>query len=341
VRLTAPVIVQHSATLEEGARIIGPTTIGPGVRIRRGALVARSLLGPGAVVDPGAVVCQQVTFGRYRLRASGVATTGSQASTRSVVVGEGPAQERVPDRVDSKRERRRGFHLLAKRLLDVTSAALGLLLLSPVFAAVAISIKLTSPGPVFFIHRRERKGGKEFPCIKFRTMAADAHAQQRELYQQNQLDGPQFKMENDPRETPVGRWLRSRNIDELPQLINVLLGHMGLVGPRPSPFRENQICVPWRRARLSVQPGITGLWQLCRDRRVEGDFHQWIYYDMAYVRNFSIWLDLKIMFHTLVTKGGRRSVPLSRFIRSAEDQDDAHTVEPSTAKTTTESVSLS
>ena len=100
-------------------------------------------------------------------------------------------------------------------------------------------------------------------------------------------------------------------------MINVLLGDMSLVGPRPSPFRENQICVPWRRARLSVRPGITGLWQICRDAdRTRGDFHEWIYYDLTYVREFSLWLDLKILLATIITLGGRRSVPLAWLIPS-------------------------
>jgi lipopolysaccharide/colanic/teichoic acid biosynthesis glycosyltransferase len=131
------------------------------------------------------------------------------------------------------------------------------------------------------------------------------------------VDGPQFKLSDDPRETRLGRWLRRSNIDELPQLFNVVAGQMSLVGPRPSPFRENQICVSWRQARLSVRPGITGLWQLCRDRRSDGDFHQWIYYDLAYVRNMSLWLDLKILFYTILTGAGRVHVPLWRLIRTA------------------------
>ena len=205
---------------------------------------------------------------------------------------------------------RRWLHFAAKRALDVTLSSLGLLMLSPVLLLIAALVKLTSEGPVFFGHRRERKGGKEFFCLKFRTMVVDAHVKQRELYEQNEVDGPQFKLESDPRVTRLGCWLRASNLDELPQLINVLWGQMSLVGPRPSPFRENQICVPWRRARLSVRPGITGLWQLCRDRRNEGDFHQWIFYDLAYVRHFSIWLDLKILAATLLS-GGKRRVPLS------------------------------
>ena len=140
-------------------------------------------------------------------------------------------------------------------------------------------------------------------------MQRDAHQRQRALYATNVLDGPQFKLHNDPRVTRVGALLRATNIDELPQLINVLLGQMSLIGPRPSPFRENQICVPWRRARLSVRPGITGLWQICRDQRSEGDFHQWIAYDIMYVRHLSGWLDLKILLATILTLGGMWRVP--------------------------------
>jgi lipopolysaccharide/colanic/teichoic acid biosynthesis glycosyltransferase len=116
----------------------------------------------------------------------------------------------------------------------------------------------------------------------------------------------------------VGRWLRRTNIDELPQLFNVLKGQMSLIGPRPSPFRENQICVPWRQARLSVRPGITGLWQVCRHERSAGDFHQWIHYDMLYVKNMSFALDMKILMATLLTLGGRWSVPLSWMIKEPQ-----------------------
>ena len=219
--------------------------------------------------------------------------------------------------------RARLIHAAAKRIIDVVFASAALLALSPLLIAVAILIKLGSPGPVLFVHRREQKGGREFPCLKFRTMVADAHRQQRALYKQNEVDGPQFNVPNDPRVTPLGWWLRGTNIDELPQLINVLLGHMSLVGPRPSPFRENQICVPWRQARLSVRPGITGLWQLCRSPdRSAGDFHQWIFYDMAYVRHFSTWLDIKILLATVLTRGGRSRVPLSWMIRGETDGDE-------------------
>jgi lipopolysaccharide/colanic/teichoic acid biosynthesis glycosyltransferase len=151
-------------------------------------------------------------------------------------------------------------------------------------------------------------------------MRVGAHAAQRDLAAANQVDGPQFKMRVDPRVTRVGKWLRKTNLDELPQLVNVALGHMSLVGPRPSPFRENQTCVPWRDARLSVRPGITGLWQVCRHDREAGDFHQWIYYDIQYIRHQSLLVDLKILLATLWTGGGRTHVPLSWIVSAARNE---------------------
>ena len=194
----------------------------------------------------------------------------------------------------------------------------GLVFLLPLLALVALLIKLDSRGPLLFGDRREGRGGRVFRCWKFRTMVMDADVAQRELACTSQVDGPQFKIEDDPRITRLGRWLRVLNVDELPQLLNVLKGEMSLVGPRPSPFRENQVCIPWREARLSVQPGITGLWQICRHDRSSGDFHQWIYYDLLYVDHMSPWLDLKILVATALSLGGRFPVPLSRILPPAK-----------------------
>jgi lipopolysaccharide/colanic/teichoic acid biosynthesis glycosyltransferase len=146
-------------------------------------------------------------------------------------------------------------------------------------------------------------------------MITGAAALERQLRDQSLVDGPQFKIERDPRITRLGRILRRLNLDELPQILNVLRGEMSFVGPRPSPFRENQLCVPWREGRLSVRPGITGLWQVCRHDRDQGDFHQWIQYDLLYVQHQSLLVDLKILLATFVALAGRGHVPLEWILR--------------------------
>ena len=175
---------------------------------------------------------------------------------------------------------------------------------------IALVIKLESRGPVFYGDLRETIGGRTFRCWKFRTMIVGAHAKQREMLTTNQVDGPQFKIDRDPRITRVGAWLRRVSLDELPQLFNIISGDMSFIGPRPSPFRENQICIPWREARLSVRPGISGMWQVCRSERAVGDFHQWIHYDLLYVRNLSLAVDLRLIAATCATLAtGRRIAP--------------------------------
>jgi lipopolysaccharide/colanic/teichoic acid biosynthesis glycosyltransferase len=307
VRIVAPVLIQSNVTIEHGATIIGPSLLGSGSRVRRDAVVAQALLSQGADVPREASIRHQISDG----------SNGTQQIPAELrPVSNAREMTVLSDRATT---RRRVLHLAIKRMFDITASLAGLLVLWPIMIVTAIIIKLDSEGPVFFAHRRERKDGQEFACLKFRTMRADAHQLQRTLYSENLVDGPQFKLKQDPRLTRIGGWLRKSNIDELPQLLNVLVGHMSLVGPRPSPFRENQICVPWRRARLSVRPGITGLWQICRDNdRSEGDFQEWIYYDITYVRHFSFWLDLKILFATFCTLGGRWNVPISRLIPSIQ-----------------------
>jgi lipopolysaccharide/colanic/teichoic acid biosynthesis glycosyltransferase len=204
-----------------------------------------------------------------------------------------------------------------KRVLESVAAAAALVLLAPLMGVIAVLVALDSRGPVFYGHDREGWRGRRFRCLKFRTMYVGAQERERELRAHSQVDGPQFKIDRDPRTTTVGRLLRATSLDELPQLINVVRGEMALVGPRPSPFRENQLCVDWRTGRLSVRPGITGLWQVCRHDRSEGDFHQWIEYDLLYVRHMSPALDLRIVFATVLSLGGRRSVPVSWLLGRA------------------------
>jgi lipopolysaccharide/colanic/teichoic acid biosynthesis glycosyltransferase len=188
---------------------------------------------------------------------------------------------------------------VGKRAFDVLFSLAVLAVTLPFYPLVMLAIWLEDGRPVLFSHARESIGGREFPCLKFRTMRKDAEAIKQRIQAANQSDGPHFFMEEDPRLTRIGRWLRRLNIDELPQFWNVLLGHMSVVGPRPSPHEENQFCPPWREARLSVRPGITGLWQIRRTREEARDFQEWIRYDIEYVENLSWKLDAWIIGQTI------------------------------------------
>jgi lipopolysaccharide/colanic/teichoic acid biosynthesis glycosyltransferase len=188
---------------------------------------------------------------------------------------------------------------LTKRAFDVVMSLFGLAITVPFYPLIFLAIWLEDGRPFFFTHRRETCGGREFPCLKFRSMRKDAEAVKKGLKSTNLSDGPHFYMARDPRLTRVGWFLRSTNIDELPQLFNVLLGQMSIVGPRPSPYSENQFCPAWREARLSVRPGITGLWQVRRTRRSGLDFQEWIKYDIEYIENAGWRMDLRILWETI------------------------------------------
>ncbi len=185
-----------------------------------------------------------------------------------------------------------------KRTFDICFALAGLCGTIGFYPFIMLAIWIEDGRPFFFGHLRETQGGKEFPCWKFRSMRKDAEKMKAELAKLNQADGPQFFMDNDPRLTRVGKLLRKLNMDEFPQFWNVLVGDMSVVGPRPSPFKENQFCPAWREARLSIRPGITGLWQVKRTRRAGTDFQEWIKYDIEYVETRTFWLDMKIIWKT-------------------------------------------
>jgi lipopolysaccharide/colanic/teichoic acid biosynthesis glycosyltransferase len=195
--------------------------------------------------------------------------------------------------------RRSSFSRITKRAFDITFALLVLLLTLPFYPFIMLAIWLDDGRPFFFSHARETAGGREFPCLKFRSMRNGADQMKTVLSGRNEADGPQFFMKNDPRLTRVGRFLRKCQLDEMPQFINVLLGQMSIVGPRPSPRQENQFCPEWREARLSLSPGLTGLWQVKRTRRSGMDFQEWIRFDIEYVENVSWWLDLWIIGQTI------------------------------------------
>ena len=190
------------------------------------------------------------------------------------------------------------WQALVKRCLDVILSGLGILLISPLLLVTGSLVKATSKGPVFFLQKRMGLNGRKFVLYKFRTMREDAQRSQRSLAAFNVMQGPVFKMKCDPRVTPLGRFLRKFSIDELPQLFNVFLGHMSLVGPRPPLPREVKKYENWQRRRLSMPPGITCLWQINGRNKVV-DFDEWMKLDLEYIDQWSFWLDVKVLFKTI------------------------------------------
>ena len=187
---------------------------------------------------------------------------------------------------------------ILKRFLDVAVSLTALVVLAPLLAAVWALVRLTSPGPALFAQDRVGLGKRIFKFYKFRTMVQDAAALQEELEAQNEMDGAIFKIKNDPRITPLGRWLRRTSIDELPQLVNVLRGEMSLVGPRPLPLRDVQrIEKDWPRRRFGVKPGITCLWQI--SGRNNTPFERMMELDIEYVDTWSVAMDIKILLRTI------------------------------------------
>jgi exopolysaccharide biosynthesis polyprenyl glycosylphosphotransferase len=196
------------------------------------------------------------------------------------------------------------YQLMFKRLLDVSVALILLTVLSPLLLLVAIIIKVTSPGPVLFVQERMGMNRRRIKLYKFRSMTIDADRRRHEVAHLNEMDGPVFKIRNDPRVTPFGRFMRKTSIDELPQLYNVLTGSMSLVGPRP-PLPSEVAQYDWVfQRRLSIKPGITCLWQI--SGRNEVSFREWMELDRQYVTNWSFWLDLKILCRTIPVVLARR-----------------------------------
>jgi exopolysaccharide biosynthesis polyprenyl glycosylphosphotransferase len=187
--------------------------------------------------------------------------------------------------------------LLAKRAFDVLSSTFALVVFSPLLLATAVAVKLESPGPVFFRQTRVGLNGRPFRMFKFRSMHVDAEERLASLLAQNEASGPVFKMKNDPRVTRVGRFIRRTSIDELPQFLNVLAGHMSVVGPRPPIPAEVKQYQRWQRRRLSVKPGITCTWQV--SGRSDISFDQWMRLDLEYIDHWSLWRDVQICFRTI------------------------------------------
>ena len=189
------------------------------------------------------------------------------------------------------------FALFAKRAVDLIVSAIALILLSPALLIVAILVRMTSPGPILYRQTRCGLNGRRFTLYKFRSMVANADKLRPDLESFNEIEGPAFKIKNDPRCTPLGRWLRKFSLDELPQLWNVLIGEMSFVGPRPPLPHEVERYAPWQRRRLRMRPGLTCLWTLEGRNRL--NFDSLVQFDLAYIDNWSLWLDLKIFLKTI------------------------------------------
>ncbi len=187
--------------------------------------------------------------------------------------------------------------LAVRRVVDVVLSVSLLVLLSPLMLAIVVAIRMASPGPVLFRQTRCGWHGRRFTFLKFRTMHPDADSLKASLQPYNEMDGPAFKMTNDPRVFPLGGFLRRTSLDELPQLWNILRGDMSFVGPRPSVVEEVAQYEPWQRRRLSMKPGLTCLWQV--SGRNELTFDEWMRLDLEYIDNWSLWLDLKIALKTV------------------------------------------
>ena len=199
--------------------------------------------------------------------------------------------------LESKSSMEFSLYEVIKRLIDVVCSFLGVIVLSPLFIIIAIIIKTTSKGPVFFSQKRVGKNGKEFYMYKFRSMVVNAEELKEKLSAQNEMSGPMFKMKDDPRVTKVGKFIRKTSIDELPQLWNVLKGDMSLVGPRPSLPKEVAQFEDWMYKRLEVKPGLTCYWQVSGRNNI--DFEDWMKLDVKYVKERNLWIDIKLIFKTV------------------------------------------
>jgi lipopolysaccharide/colanic/teichoic acid biosynthesis glycosyltransferase len=248
-------------------------------------------------------VRERLIGGRDGGRDGGTSRRGGASSfieTRRLV----PAAVRLSPRSIEVRPEPRSI-----RVFNILVSAGALLAVLPLFPVIMLAILVEDGRPFFFGHVRQTRGGRNFTCWKFRTMCRDAERMKSQLTGENVCDGPQFHIADDPRLLRIGRLLRRFHLDELPQLWHVLRGDMNLVGPRPSPDDENQYCPAWRDARLSVKPGLTGLWQIRRTRAPMADFQEWIRWDLEYVQRRSWSLDLWIIWRTAVSLVSGRGVP--------------------------------
>lgn len=295
-KLFGKIVLGQNVTVDSSAIVVGPAIIGDNVKIEQKAVIRKSVIGAGICIPKGQLVQNRVLFEQWPQRK--LTSSYNNLNLRQHNSGKSAVGEENFGKGNFRIWPRFSYPRALKRIIDIIVSVIVLVLFAPLFPILALAIKLSSPGPVFFKDKRQGLHGRELYCIKFRTMILGADKIQDRLRFKSQVDGPQFKMEADPRVTVVGEFLRDTYIDEIPQFINILLGQMSVVGPRPSPKAENSLCPFWRDARLSVRPGITGLWQIHRTRQPSRDFQEWIYYDTKYIRNLSLTCDLLICWQT-------------------------------------------
>jgi len=291
-RCVGKVLLGDNVQVGQNVTIVGPTIICHNVCIQQGDVINSSIIGPKVHVPPNQLVNNTILKETPK---NGKDTIGGYEQT--VLSGNDINILKSTD-TTYRNWPKFSYVKCIKRIADCVLAVIVLILFAPLIPLIALAIKLSSPGPVFFKDKRQGLHGREFNCLKFRTMVVGAENIQEKLRSVNFVNGPQFKMANDPRISAVGTFLRDTYIDEIPQFFNVLLGQMSVVGPRPSPESENMLCPYWRDARLSVRPGITGLWQVCKTRDPMKDFQEWIYYDIEYVINLSFKMDMWICWET-------------------------------------------
>jgi len=304
-RVFAPAVVGSGSRVGEEAIILGPAAIGShcevergavinecvvldNARIRQGAYLHRCVICDGAIIDGLTSLHEMAVMQVLGPTAEKTVVSLREHTRRNPAYMEGPLEWQTDAGV---------FYQKVKRGMDIILSMLGLIITAPIMLIVALLIKLDSPGEVIFKQERCGQGGRNFSMYKFRSMLNNAEDLKRELQDLNEVDGPMFKIMQDPRITRIGKIIRDTNLDELPQLWNVLKGDMSLVGPRPLSLDEMRYNPRWRDARLSVRPGMTGLWQVEAHTKVY--FNDWIINDLEYVKHCSLWLDVKIMFKTV------------------------------------------
>ena len=303
-KLFEPVAMGPHCRLADEVLILGPTAIGPRCEVGKGAIINECVILGDTLIGQGSYLSRCV------IGEGSIVRNGTILHETALI--KSPSGEKDVDVLPLRKSTFRDpqsvvkhlhwqtpagpVYLKVKRIVDFMAAALGLIITAPLMFIIAVAIKLESPGNVFFRQPRCGLRGSKFVMYKFRSMVSNSEELKRELQQMNEVDGPMFKISRDPRVTRVGKFLRDTNLDELPQLWNVLKGDMSLVGTRPLTLEEMRYNPRWRDARLSVRPGITGLWQVEAHSKLQ--FNYWILHDLDYAQNISPGLDLKILGKT-------------------------------------------